>query len=113
VFLHLYVLRDDSRFRAASYEDLKDHADATLGPTLIWQHAESVWPSSDTAVSLEVPADGQVLGAFAEFRDAEGRWRIETPPSSGGLTEVLRGHALTISVGRQSLNIVAEATQGK
>jgi type VI secretion system protein VasD len=108
VFLHVFALRDPSKFVNAEFDEVTLHADSTLAGTLLGREERMVEPGSNMVIALVIDPATRLLGVVAEYSDlASSRWRATSPAPAGGLLTLFKDQSLVIFLDRQAVSAAA------
>jgi type VI secretion system VasD/TssJ family lipoprotein len=84
--LRVYVLRDASSFEAASFDNLYDNDEVTLGPNVLAREILHLRPGEARELALELSGDARAVAVFGAFREIEqSRWRAVLPLPPGAM----------------------------
>jgi type VI secretion system VasD/TssJ family lipoprotein len=84
--LRVYVLRDASGFEKASFDNLYDHDEATLGSNMLARESFHLRPGEARELALELSGDARAVAVFGAFREIEhAQWRAVLPLPAGTL----------------------------
>lgn len=81
--LRLYLLRDGDSFSRASFDNLYDRDEATLGAALLGRESLHLRPGETRELALALPPGAAWLAVFAAYRElGQARWRtsMALPP---------------------------------
>lgn len=74
--VRIYELTSEDPFRTATYYDLRDEPDDTLGPTVLSRREITVNPGTALQRTLEVEDNARVMGLVVDYQDIENAiWR--------------------------------------
>ena len=74
--VRVYVLRDGAAFQRASFDNLYDQDEATLGTALLKRELLHLRPGETRELVLALAEDARVVGVFAAYRELErSQWR--------------------------------------
>lgn len=80
--VRVYVLRDGRAFQRASFDNLYDNDEATLGTALMKREVLHLRPGESRELVLGLGAEARVVGVFAAYRELDrSQWRtvLELP----------------------------------
>jgi type VI secretion system protein VasD len=104
--VRLFQLRNDGEFAAADFFPLYEKEKETLGASLITREEYVLSPGETRAFDLPVNPDARFLGVIAAYRDIHAaHWRALTRSPQKKLTDLLRKHGVTLSVGKDAVTL--------
>lgn len=72
----IYVLSNEDVFRSASYFDLRDDAEETLGDTLLAERDVLLNPGVSLEQRMAIPGEARAVGVVVDYQDIENAiWR--------------------------------------
>jgi type VI secretion system protein VasD len=87
VVVRIYQLKTDAAFTAASFADLYQNEDKTLGAELITRDEFVLEPKDSRTINVALSGDTRFVGAIAAFRDIlNAEWRVVLPAPRKGFT---------------------------
>jgi type VI secretion system protein VasD len=106
IVVRLFQLRNDGEFAAADFFPLYEKEKETLGASLITREEYVLSPGETRAFDLPVNPDARFLGVIAAYRDIHAaHWRALTRSPQKKLTDLLRKHGVTLSVGKDAVTL--------
>jgi type VI secretion system VasD/TssJ family lipoprotein len=97
--LRIYLLRDAQGFQNASFDNLYDNDEATLGATLLTRESVFVRPGESRELSLELAREVRAVGVLAAYRELErAQWRAVLPLTGDDVAPIARLDALARQV---------------
>lgn len=98
VVVRVYQLKTDAAFTAASFVDLFESEDKTLGPELISRDEYVLAPKESRTIDIAISGETRFVGAAAGFRDIRNaEWRVLVPAPRKGLTVAVERGRLVMS----------------
>jgi type VI secretion system VasD/TssJ family lipoprotein len=99
--LRVYVLRDASGFEKASFDNLYDDDEATLGSNVLVRESLHLRPGEARELALELSTDARAVAVFGAYREIENsRWRAVLPLPVGTLARArVEAQARQLQVG--------------
>ncbi len=87
VVVRIYQLKTDAAFNAASFVDLYENEDQTLGAELISRDEFTLAPKDSRTLDIAIAGDTRFVGAIAAYRDIlNAEWRVVIPAPRKGFT---------------------------
>ena len=98
VVVRVYQLKTDAAFTAASFIDLFEREDTTLGTELISRDEYVLAPKESRTIDIVIADETRFVGAVAAFRDIlNAQWRVLAPAPRKGLSVVAERQRLLMS----------------
>jgi type VI secretion system VasD/TssJ family lipoprotein len=92
--LRIYQLRDGDAFQRASFDNLYEQDEATLGAALVRRELLHLRPGETRNLELLLGEDARFVGVFAAYRELAGsQWRTLLPIPAEASLPVARLHA--------------------
>jgi type VI secretion system VasD/TssJ family lipoprotein len=92
--LRIYQLRDGDAFQRASFDNLYEQDEATLGAALVRRELLHLRPGETRNLELLLGEDARFVGVFAAYRELAGsQWRTLLPIPAEASLPIARLHA--------------------
>lgn len=106
IVVRLFQLRNDGEFASADFFPLYDKEKETLGASFISRQEYVLSPGETRTFDLPINPEARFLGVIAAYRDIHAaHWRALTRSPEKKLTDLLGKHGVTLSVGKDAVNL--------